>query len=48
MCKFSKGIVVASDNGYFGLYLRNEDPSTLAQGEEDYRLIYLRGWSSDR
>ena len=44
---FSKGLIVASESGFFGIWMKNEDPTNI-QAEEDHKLIYLRGWSSDR
>ena len=44
---FSKGLVVASESGYFGIWHKNEDNDNI-NNDDDYKLVYLRGWSSDR
>ena len=44
---FSKGLIVVSESGFFGIWMKNEDPTNMTT-EEDHKLIYLRGWSSDR
>lgn len=49
---YSKGLVIGSDKGDFGLWLKDEDPAKLFDRKpgdnEKFEMVYLAGWSSER
>ncbi|EGR29862.1 WD repeat protein [Ichthyophthirius multifiliis] len=47
MVAFTKGLIIGSDNGVFALWLKNENLSD-ENNEDDFNIIYIRSWSSDR
>lgn len=34
MHPFSKGLIIASESGYFGIWIKNEDPTNIGNEEE--------------
>lgn len=45
MAAFSKGLIIGSDKGDFGMWIKDEDPNKFFEkklgDEEKYELVYL-------
>ena len=52
MAAFSKGLIIGSDKGDFGMWIKDEDPNKFFEkkigDEEKYELVYLQSWTSER
>lgn len=48
MLGYSKGLVIGSQNGYFGIWLKNQEHHDNIQSSYEYNVVYLRGWPSER
>jgi hypothetical protein len=50
LAAYSKGLIIGSERGHFGIWIKDEDPEKIMdkKSDEDYNLVYLRSWATER